>query len=161
MPKVPVVPQNLAVPATQGLSLETLATGVQVYECTAAKDNQTQFEWTFKAPEAELFDNAGIRIGKHYAGPSWEMTDGSAVTGKVAAQAPGAGPDDIPLLKLEGASWRGMGQLSTITTIQRLNTRGGRVDAPCDTAGSFLSVPYTTDYAFYRKTTDPLSRQTH
>ena len=100
------------------------------------------------------------RVGRHYAGPTWEMTDGSAVTQSVA-HTPGADANDIPLLKLEATSWRGMGQLSTITTIQRLNTRGGRVDAPCDTAGTFLSVPYTADYAFYRKTTDPLPRQTH
>jgi hypothetical protein len=134
------------------------AVGAQVYECKL--DSAGKLAWQFREPIATLFI-AGKTVGRHYAGPSWEMTDGSAVTGKVAAQAPGAAPNDISLLKLEAASWRGMGQLSKITTIQRLNTRGGRVDAQCDSVGTFLSVPYTADYAFYRKTPDPLSHQSH
>jgi hypothetical protein len=35
--------------------------------------------------------------------------------------------------------------------IQRLNTHGGRADAACDATGTFLSVPYSADYAFYKK----------
>jgi hypothetical protein len=31
------------------------ASGVQIYECLAKKDASTQFEWTFKAPEALLY----------------------------------------------------------------------------------------------------------
>jgi hypothetical protein len=134
------------------------AVGAQVYECKF--DSAGKLAWQFREPIATLFI-ARKTVGRHYAGPSWEMSDGSAVTGKVAAQAPGAAPNDIPLLKLEAASWRGTGQLSRITTIQRLNTRGGRVDAPCDSVGTFLSVPYTADYAFYRKAPDPLPHQTH
>jgi hypothetical protein len=152
------VPLAIAAPGGEVQITTAHAVGAQVYECKV--DSAGKLAWQFREPIATLFI-AGKTVGRHYAGPSWEMTDGSAVTGKVAAQAPGAGPDDIPLLKLEGASWRGMGQLSTITTIQRLNTRGGRVDAACDSAGTFLSVPYTADYAFYRKTTDLFPRQTH
>ena len=152
------VPVAIAAPSGEVLITTAHAVGAQVYECKV--DSAGKLAWQFREPIATLFI-AGKTVGRHYAGPSWEMTDGSVVTGKVAAQAPGAGPDDIPLLKLEGASWRGMGQLSTITTIQRLNMRGGRVDAACDSAGTFLSVPYTADYAFYRKTTDLFARQTH
>jgi hypothetical protein len=155
-PAAAEMPDAIAAPG-EVLITTAHAVGAQIYEC---KPNSAgKLAWQFREPIATLFI-AGKTVGRHYAGPSWEMTDGSAVTGKVAAQAPGADPNDIPLLKLEATSWRGMGQLSTITTIQRLNTRGGRVDAPCDTAGTFLSVPYTADYAFYRKTTDPLPRQT-
>jgi len=103
---------------------------------------------------------AGKTVGRHYAGPNWEMTDGSAVRGKVAGQSPGESPNDIPLLKLDATPWRGAGLLSHIATIQRLNTRGGVAnETVCDSAGTFLSVPYTADYAFYRKTADPLSPQ--
>jgi hypothetical protein len=152
------VPVAIAAPGGEVLITTAHAVGAQVYECKL--DSVGKLAWQFREPIATLLI-AGKTVGRHYAGPSWEMTDGSAVTGKVAAQAPGAGPDDVPLLKLEAASWRGIGQLSMITTIQRLNTRGGRVDTACDSAGTFLSVPYTADYAFYRKTTDPLPRQTH
>jgi hypothetical protein len=40
---VPVVPENLRAPAGQVLSLETQATGVQMYECDASKADPTRF----------------------------------------------------------------------------------------------------------------------
>jgi hypothetical protein len=70
---IPLVPENLRTPATEVLSLETEATGVQIYECNASKDVPTRFEWVFKAPEADLFDEAGNKIGKHYAGPTSDV----------------------------------------------------------------------------------------
>src|SRR5205823_203337 len=73
------VPENLRPAPNETLTLETKATGVQIYTCSASKDNATRYEWTFKAPEAELFDPSGARVGKHYAGPTWESIDGSKV----------------------------------------------------------------------------------
>jgi hypothetical protein len=73
------------------------------------------------------------------------------VSAKVAGRAPSMSPGDIPLLKLDVASRHGEGQLTEVTTIQRLNTRGGVANGACAKAGEFLSVPYTADYAFYRK----------
>jgi hypothetical protein len=32
------------------------------------------------APEADLFDARGNRIGRHYAGPHWRSTDGSKIS---------------------------------------------------------------------------------
>jgi len=78
---IPMVPENLRTPETEVLSLETKATGVQIYECNASKDESTRFEWIFKAPEADLFDMAGNKIAKHYAGPTWESNDGSKMVG--------------------------------------------------------------------------------
>jgi hypothetical protein len=136
--------------ATRGETLIATAhaVGAQVYECKA---NATgKLAWHFREPIATLFID-GKTVGRHYAGPNWELTDGSAVTAKVAANAPGASSKDIPLLKLEAIGSRGAGALGGVTTIQRLNTRGGAADPACETAGAFLSVPYTADYAFYRK----------
>jgi hypothetical protein len=79
------------------------------------------------------------------------LTDGSKVTGKVSGRAPGATANDIPLLKLEVTSRHGSGQLSDASTIQRLNTKGGVAEGACEHAGSFLSVPYSADYVFYKK----------
>lgn len=124
------------------------AVGTQIYECQ--RDAAGGLVWQFREPIATLVV-AGKTVGRHYAGPNWEMTDGSTVGGKVAARAPGAGKDDIPLLKLDAVAGRGVGQLSGITTIQRLNTRGGSAGGACETAGALLNVPYTADYAFYKK----------
>lgn len=124
------------------------AQGAQVYECKA--DASGALAWQFREPVATLLSNSKT-LGRHYAGPTWELADGSAIVAKVAASAPGAGPTDIPLLKLAVVSHKGSGLLAGVDTIQRLNTKGGVAKGPCDTAGAFLSVPYSADYAFYKK----------
>jgi len=96
----PDAPQELRPPEDQALALEVPATGVQIYECSAAKDQPARFEWAFKAPEAELFDKTGRKIGKHYAGPTWESNDGSAVVGEVKARDSGPDSNAIPWLLL-------------------------------------------------------------
>ena len=123
------------------------ATGAQVYECKTNSDGN--LIWQFREPIATLMID-GKTFGRHFAGPVWEMADGSAVSAKVSAQAPGATINDIPLLRLDVAARHGSGILSGATTIQRLNTHGGRADAACDSPGTFLSVPYSADYAFYK-----------
>jgi hypothetical protein len=126
----------------------TQAIGAQVYACEF--DSAGNLEWQFREPIATLLV-AGKTMGRHYAGPSWEMIDGSVVSGRVVGRAPGASPNDIPLLKLEVVSRRAEGQLSDVATIQRINTRGGVASGPCDMHGALRGVPYTADYAFYRK----------
>jgi len=54
-------------------------------------------------------------------------------------------------LKLKVIERRGNGVLSGVTTVQRIDTRGGAVEGPCATAGAYLSVPYAADYVFLRK----------
>ena len=68
------------------------ATGAQIYDCKAGKDGK--LVWVFREPIATLILD-GKTVGRHYAGPTWEHTDGSAVTGKVAATAPAATPKEI------------------------------------------------------------------
>jgi len=130
------------------------AHGAQVYECKA--DAAGKLAWQFREPIATLFED-GKTVGRHYAGPNWELADGSAIMGKVVARAPGATDKDIPLLKLEVTSRRGTGRLAEVTTIQRINTKGGVAEGPCPKAGAFLSVPYAADYAFYRKSRQSLA----
>jgi hypothetical protein len=73
------------------------------------------------------------------------------VVGKSTGNAPGATPNDIPWLKLEVVSRRGSGVLAGVTTVQRINTQGGKLEGACDRAGTFKSGPYTADYVFLRK----------
>ena len=141
------VPDTIAARG-ETLIATTHATGAQIYECTTNSDGK--LTWQFREPIATLMIN-GKTVGRHFAGPTWEMADGSAVSAKVSAQAPGAATNDIPLLRLDVAARHGSGLLSGVTTIQRLNTRGGRADAACDSPGTFMSVPYSADYAFYKK----------
>ena len=46
---------------------------------------------------------------------------------------------------------RGNGVLTPVTTVQRINTNGGKLDGACDAAGRFKSAPYSADYVFLRK----------
>ena len=124
------------------------AEGAQIYECKAGNDGK--LAWAFREPIATLLLD-GKTVGRHYAGPSWEHADGSAVVGKAVANAPGKTPSDIPWLKLEVAAQRGSGALSGVTTVQRINTQGGVHAGPCEKAGAFHSAPYAADYVFLRK----------
>jgi hypothetical protein len=141
------VPDAIAAPG-ETVVATIHAEGAQVYECKA--DTAGKLVWQFREPIATLLVD-GKTVGRHFAGPNWELADGSAVVAKVSGRAPGATPKDIPLLKLEATSHRGSGQLSGVTTIQRLNTKGGVAEGSCDRAGAFLNVPYSADYAFLKK----------
>src|SRR5947199_413096 len=141
------VPAAIAAPG-ESIVATWHAEGAQVYECKAGADGK--LAWAFREPIATLLLD-GKTVGRHYAGPNWEHMDGSAVVGKVAANAPGATPKDIPLLKLEVVSSRGSGALSGVTTVQRINTAGGRHDGACENAGALYSAPYAADYVFLKK----------
>ena len=141
------LPGAIAAPG-EALVLTMHAEGAQVYECKAGADGKSS--WTFREPIATLLVE-GKTVGRHYAGPSWEYSDGSAVVGKVVGNAPGAASDDIPWLKLEVISRRGSGVLTGVTTVQRINTKGGKLEGACDKPGAYRSAPYSADYVFLRK----------
>jgi Protein of unknown function (DUF3455). len=141
------VPDAIAA-ANEAVVATVHAEGAQIYDCKA--DAGGKLVWQFREPIATLLVD-GKTVGRHFAGPSWELADGSAVTGKITGRAAGATPKDIPLLKLEAGSHRGSGQLAGVTTIQRLNTKGGVVEGSCDSAGTFLAAPYSADYRFLKK----------
>jgi len=124
------------------------AEGAQVYECKAGADGK--LAWAFREPIATLLLD-GKTVGRHYAGPNWEHSDGSAVVGKVVANAPGKTAGDIAWLKLDVTARRGSGTLTGVTTVQRINTQGGVHIGACDKAGAFHSAPYATEYVFLRK----------
>jgi len=143
------VPPQLQPPANEKLLLQVHAKGDQVYTC---KGDAGQFTWALKAPDAQLFDKDGKLFGKHFAGPSWEASDGSRVTGKAVANAPSPDADSIPWLLVNIVGHEGSGVLSRATSIQRLNTKGGKAPASgCDAAnvGKELRVAYSADYLFY------------
>jgi hypothetical protein len=144
------VPQQLLPGVNEQFILQVRAKGDQIYAC---RMDGSQFTWALKAPDAQLFDGKdGKPFGRHFAGPSWEANDGSRVTGKAVANVPSPDPDSIPWLRLNIVSHDGNGLLSRVTTVQRLNTKGGKAPASgCDAAHASQEarVPYSADYLFY------------
>jgi hypothetical protein len=146
----PDVPEKLAAPVSEEVILQAHASGSQVYVCQAGSDQK--LAWVLKAPEAELFNSDGAAIGKHFGGPTWKHTDGSAVVGKVVARQDAPDADAIPWLLLAATSHSGSGTFAAVTSIQRIHTKGGLpppsgCDAPHRDAES--KIPYSADYYFY------------
>lgn len=146
------VPSSLKPPGNAVFLFEYMAQGVQIYACAAKPEAPTTYAWTFKAPEADLRNARGEVVSTHYAGPTWQGNDGSTVVAAVLARADAPSEKAIPWLLLEAKSHTGSGVFSTITYIQRLDTRGGNAPAKgCDAAhaNAEARVPYEATYAFY------------
>jgi Protein of unknown function (DUF3455) len=146
------IPENLRAPQQNVRHFKTWATGVQVYVCTAKADDPNEFVWTFKAPEAELWNDQGEQVGTHYAGPTWESNDGSKVVAELVERANAPDPGAIPWLLLRSNSNAGAGAFTPVTYVQRLETVGGLAPVEgCDrsTAEVERDVEYTATYVFY------------
>jgi hypothetical protein len=141
------LPAAIAAPG-ETVILKVHAIGLQLYDCKANTDGK--LVWTFTAPQATLTADSKV-VGHHGAGPSWELTDGSGITGKAIGNAPGMNAGDVPWLKLDVTEHKGTGQLSDVTTVQRINTIGGVLKDSCDHAGAGRGMPYSADYVFLRK----------
>ena len=145
------VPDKLKPRANESLAMIVPAKGVQIYECRAKKDQAGAYEWAFVAPEADLFDTSGNKIGRHYAGPHWESTDGSKIVGTVKERADAPRPDAIPWLLLAAKSVGPQGSFSKVASVQRVNTAGGVAPAAScaqSSVGKTERIPYTADYYF-------------
>jgi hypothetical protein len=148
----PATPAQLHVPGGESLIKQLHATGVQIYECAPAKNDPSQFEWAFRGPEAKLFNPRGSIAGKHYAGPTWESKDGSAVVGEVIASSASPQSGSIAWLLLRARGTTGNGVFTHVRFIQRLNTVGGSAPATVcrkEQAGQQLRASYSADYLFY------------
>jgi len=146
------VPAKLQPAGNESLAAIVPAKGVQIYECRAKKDQRGQYEWAFVAPEADLFDARGAKIGKHYAGPHWESNDGSRILGALKERADAPRPDAIPWLLLTSKSDGPAGSFSKVTSVQRVNTTGGVAPSGgCSqvSMGAIGRVSYTADYYFF------------
>jgi Protein of unknown function (DUF3455) len=148
-PSPPKVPTALAVPAGAKLVARFHATGAQVYACSGAGG---QFSWVLVRPDATLADASGAVTGTHGAGPSWKLWDGSVVYGKKLAQAAAPDAGAVPWLLLGATSMTGSGQLTGVTFVQRVATKGGIAPATgCDAThgGSEVRANYSADYYFF------------
>lgn len=136
-------------PASQHIILNVRGIGAQIYTCQQSSGTP---QWIFKAPEADLVDEAGNTVGSHSAGPTWKSTDGSQVKGELLEKSTAPEANAVPWLLLKAASTSGTGTLSKAEYIRRWNTHGGTAPTSgCDAGhlGQESSVPYTATYTFY------------
>lgn len=156
----PTLPDKLKAPSGEVPSIVVKAKGVQIYTCKTSTTNAAGFEWTLKAPEADLFNEQGVKVGKHYAGPSWEANDGSKVVGEIKERLDAPDGKAIPWLLLKAKSNEGNGTFSKITSVQRVDTAGGLAPAAADCAQSSqdkeVRVDYSANYYFYAPANRPL-----
>ncbi|HVG91065.1 MAG TPA: DUF3455 domain-containing protein [Alphaproteobacteria bacterium] len=154
----PSVPDAIQPPAGEELVLIAHATGFQIYVCRP--DAEGGPAWTLKAPEAELFDEQGKVIGKHFGGPTWQLNDGSQIAGKMAAKVDAPDHTAIPWLLVTVTSNSGKGALSRVTSIQRVNTVSGLspenlppIAAECSESNREVEFKssYSADYYFYAR----------
>lgn len=149
-PLTSALPANLVPAASEQQVLRLPAIGVQIYECKAVDGKPPA--WVFLAPEADLFDESGARVGRHYAGPTWELNDGSKIAGTVKERVSSTVPGAIPWLLLTAKSTGSAGQLEKITSLQRINTVGGVAPSTSCTAndiGKLARVYYKADYVYF------------
>src|SRR5260221_8105213 len=121
------IPTELTAPAGAKLVLKAHATGSQIYTCKAGNDGA--FQWVLKGPDADLHDKKGAVIGHHFAGPTWKHKDGSEVTGKASAHVDSPDAGSIPWLLVSVTGHTGDGVLAKVSSIQRINTKGGKPSA--------------------------------
>jgi hypothetical protein len=134
--------ESIGVPPHSRLLLRAVGSGDQVYGCVNG-------HWALKTPDAKLLnqDGSGSVIGRHFAGPTWQLNDGSWVKGKAIAKQVAPDAAAVPWLLLESVG--GAGRLGTVRFIQRTETHGGNAPDGSCTENATHRVPYTATYSFY------------
>lgn len=147
---LPKVPYALHLPPGQKVLLRAYANGVQIYAGVKNPTKPGQLVWSLKSPEAMLWNACGKLIGSHYQGPTWELEDGSMISGEVVKHASSPSKAAIPWLLVEAKGHEGRGQLQRVTYIQQVNTTGGLApSAPPTQVGQIMRSHYTAEYLFY------------
>jgi hypothetical protein len=82
------VPAAIAAPG-ETLVMTLHAEGAQIYDCKP--DPGGNLAWHFREPIATLLMD-GKTVGRHFAGPSWELAAGGTVIGREVARVPGTTP---------------------------------------------------------------------
>ena len=132
--------ESIDVPPQSRLVLRVTGRGDQVYGCVNGS-------WALKAPDAELLNQEGSVIGRHFAGPTWQLNDGSRLEGKAVAKQVAPDATAVPWLLLEAAG--GTGRLASVRFIQRTETQGGNAPEGSCSQNEMRRVPYTATYSFY------------
>ena len=148
----PAVAPRLQVSAAEQPALVLSEAGVNIFECRPRAGTPDGYGWTFIAPDATLYD--GNRSVARRTTPSlWESTDDRTSVSGFARAAVNAGGDNLPWAVFRAAPIGEAGLFAGVSSIQRVNTRGGVAPAAgctADNAGAEQRVAFTADYYFYR-----------
>ncbi len=144
------IPDNLKVPDGHVLLLRAYGKGVQIYPCPFVDPPKA-------TPHAILLtddSDEGDLVAIHFAGPSWQATDGSIVVGDAAHAVHVVAPDTdgVDWLLLPAKSTTGNGLFSKVTYIQRVFTDGGKPTlAGCNEVPGQTQelIEYSAQYLFY------------
>jgi hypothetical protein len=132
--------EAINVPPHSKLLLRAVGSGDQVYGCVNGS-------WALKAPDAKLFNEEGSVIGQHFAGPTWQLNDGSWVKGRAIAKHVASDGTSVPWLLLESVG--GTGRFGAVRFIQRTGTHRGNAPGGSCSQSAIRRVPYTATYSFY------------
>jgi hypothetical protein len=132
--------ESIDVPPHFRLLLRAVGSGDQVYGCVDGR-------WALTAPDARLLNQKGSVIGRHFAGPTWQLNDGSWVKGRAVAKQIAPDATAVPWLLLESIG--GTGRLMTVRFIQRTETHGGNAPDGSCSQSAMRRVPYIATYSFY------------
>ncbi|HYZ73882.1 MAG TPA: DUF3455 domain-containing protein [Chthoniobacterales bacterium] len=140
----------LPLPENSAIVSAVAGEGVQIYE---SKPNPSGgFKWSLKGPEADLKGLSGEILGKHGAGPSWTMDDGSSIVGNLPPLDTVVASKGVPWLLLSVKSKSGSGILNQVDYVVRVAADGGIAPAePPKTGGEIIRVRYRAIYLFLHK----------
>jgi hypothetical protein len=150
--KAPPLPDKLQPPKGHVLRFKADAEGVQIY--VSKEVEKGKFAWAFKAPLADLLVD-GKKVGYHYAGPTWELADGSRVVrdaGEDIAAISAPNPKaNIPWLRIKlRTDGKAEGGFDKVTHVLRIRTEGGLAPSQSPArAGTEVGVRYKAVYEFY------------
>jgi len=147
------LPASIQVPAGHRVAMETVGVGEITYECRAKGDAPGGHAWMFVGPQADLNSRSGVKLGAYFGPPAtWKANDGSHITGKQLAVAPGE-KGSIPMQLVQANPAVGQGAMTGITYVQRVQTKGGVAPVvSCDSGqlGRKEIVKYQADYIFWK-----------
>jgi hypothetical protein len=144
-----VMPEAISVSLKSKFAMSIGANGVLIYECRV---NHSRFAWEFLGPEATLFDENNKLVGALFAGPTWELLDGSSLLGSniKTIESPVVGAMPWALFSTRSAGRKGV--LSRVTSLQQVNTVGGEVPkSGCNSSNQSMRsrVPFSAMYFLY------------
>ena len=153
-----VIPESVSVPENLPNGNSRVATyyaiGVQKYKARVkVGSDPVAYEWTFVAPQADLYDVTNAKVGTHGAGPFWQISLFDSIFAQQfnpARTAPSEDPESIDwLLLMPKTGTTPTGIFADVDYIQRIATKGGKAPlTPPASLSETIDVKYKAIYRF-------------
>ena len=129
--------------------LDLIGSGYQQFQCTT--DSKGRY-WRFVSPKAELKDKSGRTVATQGSEFTFQAPDGSVLTSKIVRWDEKAPPLDVRSVLFETHGHGKTGVLTGVRWVKRIEGKGGIPQTRCSASqlGTFLQVPFTARYVFYR-----------